>query len=76
MSSAFSFLLLLTRLSFDRVFSTKLGSSMIDDLLFTENDLSCCIDIASTKDGKYITINSNSRSSSEEGHVSVLSYVI
>ncbi|XP_020694066.1 uncharacterized protein LOC110107955 isoform X2 [Dendrobium catenatum] len=48
-----------------RVFSTNLVSDMVDDLLFTENDLTCCVDIASTKDGKYITINSNSKSSSE-----------
>lgn len=40
---------------------------MVDDLLFTENDLGCCVDITSTKDGKFITINSNSRASSEEG---------
>lgn len=49
-----------------RVFSTNFKSNAADDLLFTEDDLSCCVDIASTKDGKYITINSNSRSSSEE----------
>lgn len=50
-----------------RVFCTKLGSDMADYLLFTEDNLSCCVDIASTKDGKFITINSNSRTSSEEG---------
>ncbi|KAG1327452.1 putative protease 2 [Cocos nucifera] len=48
------------------VFSTKLGSDEADDLLFTENDASCCVDITSTKDGKFITVNSNSRTSSEE----------
>lgn len=51
----------------NRVFCTKLGSDGADDLLFTENDASCCVDITSTKDGKFITINSNSRTSSEEG---------
>lgn len=50
-----------------RVFCTKLGSNMEDDLLFTENNLSCSVDITSTKDGRFITINSNSRASSEEG---------
>lgn len=34
--------------------------------VFTENDSNFCVDIASTKDGKFITVNSNSRSSSEE----------
>jgi hypothetical protein len=28
---------------------------------------SFCVDITSTKDGKFITVNSNSRTSSEEG---------
>ncbi|XP_026660273.1 protease 2 [Phoenix dactylifera] len=49
----------------NRVFCTKLGSDGADDLLFTENDASCCVDITSTNDGKFITINSNSRTSSE-----------
>ncbi|KAL5553798.1 hypothetical protein UlMin_041199 [Ulmus minor] len=35
--------------------------------VFTENDSSFCVDITSTKDGKFITVNSNSRTSSEEG---------
>ncbi|KAG9150570.1 hypothetical protein Leryth_008048 [Lithospermum erythrorhizon] len=35
--------------------------------LFIENDPSFCVDITSTKDGKFITVNSNSRTSSEEG---------
>ncbi|PKA52982.1 oligopeptidase B [Apostasia shenzhenica] len=48
-----------------RVFCANLGSGSEDDLLYTENDLSRCVDITSTKDGKYITINSNSRSTSE-----------
>jgi hypothetical protein len=36
-------------------------------LVFTENDVNCCVDITSTKDFKYITVNSNTRTSSEEG---------
>ncbi|URE22107.1 BSD [Musa troglodytarum] len=48
------------------VFSMELGSGLEDHLLFTEKDMSCCMDITSTKDGKFITINSNSRTSSEE----------
>lgn len=35
--------------------------------VFTESDSSFCVDITSTKDGKFITVNSNSRTSSEEG---------
>jgi protease II len=34
--------------------------------VFTESDSSFCVDITSTKDGKFITVNSNSRTSSEE----------
>ncbi|XP_043717411.1 protease 2 isoform X2 [Telopea speciosissima] len=49
-----------------RVLCTRLGSGMMDpNLIFTESDSSCCVDIASTKDGKFITVNSNSRTSSE-----------
>ncbi|XP_052198728.1 uncharacterized protein LOC127805924 isoform X1 [Diospyros lotus] len=49
-----------------RVLSTKLGSdSMVADPIFTENDSRFCVDITSTKDGKFITVNSNSRTSSE-----------
>ncbi|XAR65320.1 Oligopeptidase B [Bertholletia excelsa] len=49
-----------------RVLCTKLGSdSMVDIPIFTENDSSFCVDITSTKDGKFITVNSNSRTSSE-----------
>ncbi|KAG8057115.1 hypothetical protein GUJ93_ZPchr0002g25142 [Zizania palustris] len=36
-------------------------------LVFMENDINCCVDITSTKDFKYITVNSNTRTSSEEG---------
>ncbi|KAJ0986805.1 hypothetical protein J5N97_005161 [Dioscorea zingiberensis] len=57
----------LSPFSFILVFCRKLGTDVVDDLLFTENDLSCCVDITSTKDGKFVTINSNSRISSEEG---------
>ncbi|XP_058112464.1 uncharacterized protein LOC131255693 [Magnolia sinica] len=48
-----------------RVLCTKLGSDTTDYLLYTEKDLGCCVDITSTKDGKFITVNSNSRTSSE-----------
>lgn len=56
---------------FGRVFSMQLGSDLVDKVLFTENDRSCCVDITSTKDDNFITINSNSRTSSEEGHLSM-----
>ncbi|KAL1569852.1 dipeptidyl aminopeptidase BI [Salvia divinorum] len=50
-----------------RVLCTKLGSHSGDDaVILTENDSRFCLDIASTKDGKFITVNSNSRTSSEE----------
>lgn len=53
---------------FSRVLFTKLGSDEIDDVpVFTESNSSFCVDITSTKDGKFITVNSNSRTSSEEG---------
>ncbi|XP_009761516.1 uncharacterized protein [Nicotiana sylvestris] len=49
-----------------RVHCVKLGSDSVHDVpLFVENDSSFCVDIASTKDGKFITVNSNSRTSSE-----------
>ncbi|XP_057961397.1 uncharacterized protein LOC131153242 [Malania oleifera] len=52
----------------NRVFCMKLGLDAVDDILiFTESDSSFCVDITSTKDGKFITVNSNSRTSSEEG---------
>ncbi|KMZ72993.1 putative Oligopeptidase B [Zostera marina] len=54
-----------------RVFCKKLGSKKKDNLIFEEHDPGCCVDITSTKDGKFITINSNSRSSSEEGCILV-----
>ncbi|KAK7275035.1 hypothetical protein RIF29_16141 [Crotalaria pallida] len=51
-----------------RVVCRKLGSDHVNDLpVFTESDSSFCVDITSTKDGKFITVNSNSRTSSEEG---------
>ncbi|CAN6447927.1 unnamed protein product [Victoria cruziana] len=50
-----------------RVLYTTMGSNNVDTLLFEENDANYCVDITSTKDGKFITINSNSRTSSEEG---------
>lgn len=40
---------------------------MNDVPVFTESDSSFCVDITGTKDGKFITVNSNSRTSSEEG---------
>ncbi|KAK6133978.1 hypothetical protein DH2020_032280 [Rehmannia glutinosa] len=44
----------------------------------TESDSRFCVDITSTKDGKFVTVNSNSRTSSEEGTYcfSSLVYVI
>ncbi|XP_050372148.1 uncharacterized protein LOC126790059 isoform X1 [Argentina anserina] len=49
-----------------RVLCSKLGSDDMDDItVFTESDSSFCVDITSTKDSKFITINSNSRTSSE-----------
>ncbi|XP_019180071.1 PREDICTED: uncharacterized protein LOC109175287 [Ipomoea nil] len=49
-----------------RLQSLRLGSDCMDhEALFTENDSNFCLDIASTKDGKFITMNSNSRTSSE-----------
>ncbi|KAL0807246.1 hypothetical protein Bca101_099738 [Brassica carinata] len=36
-----------------------------DTVVFSESDSSFCVDITSTKDGKFVTINSNSRTSSE-----------
>ncbi|OAY69534.1 Protease 2 [Ananas comosus] len=50
-----------------KVLCKILGSDKADDPIFTEHDLNYCVDIPSTKDSKYITINSNSRTSSEEG---------
>ncbi|XVF43292.1 hypothetical protein PTKIN_Ptkin02bG0028300 [Pterospermum kingtungense] len=41
----------------NRVLCTKLGSDNADDaLIFTESDSSYCVDITSTKDGKFITV--------------------
>ncbi|XP_060669574.1 uncharacterized protein LOC107429092 [Ziziphus jujuba] len=49
-----------------RVFYSKLESGNMDSFpVFTESDSSFCVDITSTKDGKFITVNSNSRTSSE-----------
>ncbi|MCD7467948.1 hypothetical protein HAX54_005659 [Datura stramonium] len=49
-----------------RVHCVKLGSDSVHNVpLFVENDSGFCVDIASTKDGKFITVNSNSRTSSE-----------
>lgn len=47
-----------------RVFCTELGSD-VERLVFTEDDSRFCVDITCTKDGKFITVNSNSRTSSE-----------
>ncbi|KAL8142306.1 LOW QUALITY PROTEIN: hypothetical protein V2J09_015338 [Rumex salicifolius] len=46
------------------VLCTEVGSNNVCEI-FTENDPSFCVDITCTKDGKYITVNSNSRTSSE-----------
>ncbi|OVA04889.1 Peptidase S9 [Macleaya cordata] len=49
-----------------KVFCTRLGSNAADVApIFTESDSTFCVDITSTKDGKFITVNSNSRTSSE-----------
>ncbi|XP_021912299.1 uncharacterized protein LOC110826029 isoform X3 [Carica papaya] len=49
-----------------RVCCARVGSKNMDGLsVFTETDNNFCVDITSTKDGKFITINSNSRTSSE-----------
>ncbi|XP_022149039.1 uncharacterized protein LOC111017556 [Momordica charantia] len=49
-----------------RVFCTKVGCSDAEDVsVFVENDPNFCVDVTSTKDGKFITVNSNSRTSSE-----------
>lgn len=51
-----------------RVQYCKIGQDPINHIkIFTETDSSFCVDITSTKDGKFITVNSNSRTSSEEG---------
>ncbi|KAE8661459.1 hypothetical protein F3Y22_tig00113725pilonHSYRG00378 [Hibiscus syriacus] len=52
------------------VLRTTIGVGNTDDtLVFTENGSSYCVDLTRTKDGKFITVNSNSRSSSEEVYV-------
>jgi hypothetical protein len=48
----------------------KLQSDEAGFLVFTEKDVNCCVDITSTKDFKYMTVNSNTRTSSEEGFFS------
>ncbi|XP_060958677.1 uncharacterized protein LOC115701132 [Cannabis sativa] len=49
-----------------RVLYFNLHSSNTDGIpVFTESNSSFCVDITSTKDGKFITVNSNSRTSSE-----------
>ncbi|XP_010415530.1 PREDICTED: uncharacterized protein LOC104701531 [Camelina sativa] len=49
-----------------RVVVTNVESDGRDDtVVFTEKDSSFCVDITTTKDGKFVTINSNSRTSSE-----------
>jgi hypothetical protein len=55
----------------DRVFCKKLQSDEAGFLVFTEKDVNCCVDITSTKDFKYMTVNSNTRTSSEEGFFSI-----
>lgn len=44
---------------------------------YREKDSSFCVDITSTKDGKFVTVNSNLRTSSEEGtYLSPMIYVL
>lgn len=51
-----------------RVLATDVRApSLVGVPIFTETDSSYCVDITSTKDGRFITVNSNSRTSSEEG---------
>ncbi|GAB2242105.1 hypothetical protein Droror1_Dr00018880 [Drosera rotundifolia] len=47
-----------------RVMCTKVGSQA-HTVIFTEDDPNYCVDISCTKDCKFITVNSNSRTSSE-----------
>lgn len=47
-----------------RVLCTEMGSD-VEKIIFTENDSKFCVDVTCTKDGKFVTINSNSRTSSE-----------
>lgn len=61
-------------LLFVRVFGRRMDSEYEDMLLFEEKDKSCCVDITSTKDCQFITINSNSRTSSEARYSSILSF--
>lgn len=49
----------------NQVFCKKLQSDEAGFLVFTEKDVNCCVDITSTKDFKYMTVNSNTRTSSE-----------
>uniref|UniRef100_A0A453L1U3 Prolyl endopeptidase n=1 Tax=Aegilops tauschii subsp. strangulata TaxID=200361 RepID=A0A453L1U3_AEGTS len=51
----------------NQVFCKKMQSDEAGLLVFMEDDVNCCVDITSTKDFKYITVNSNTRTSSEEG---------
>ncbi|GJN33701.1 hypothetical protein PR202_gb22322 [Eleusine coracana subsp. coracana] len=55
-----------------KVFCKRLQSDEAGFLLFTEQDVNSCVDITSTKDFKYITVNSNTRTASEED----LSYLV
>ncbi|XP_048136248.1 dipeptidyl aminopeptidase BI isoform X1 [Rhodamnia argentea] len=49
-----------------RILCTKLRSSNLENaVIFTERDSKYCVDITGTKDGKFITLNSSSRNSSE-----------
>ncbi|XP_038692383.1 dipeptidyl aminopeptidase BI [Tripterygium wilfordii] len=49
-----------------RVLCTRLGQDVAFQVpVFVEDDSRFCVDITNTKDGKFITVNSNSRTSSE-----------
>lgn len=50
-----------------RVVSQDLWEDNLGGDVYTESDSGFCVDITATKDGKFITVNSNSRTSSEEG---------
>ncbi|KAL6844833.1 hypothetical protein ACP4OV_025492 [Aristida adscensionis] len=53
----------------NQVFCKNLQSDKARFLIFTEKDVNCCVDITSTKDFKYVTVNCNTRTASEEVYV-------
>ncbi|CAM0951838.1 unnamed protein product [Alopecurus aequalis] len=51
----------------NQVFCKKMRSDEAGFLVFTENDVNCCVDITSTKDFKYITVYVMESSNVREG---------